>query len=213
MRGCLTSRDARAPSAMLNDVCRRRSMPRTSMRLATLAQTISSTNPVTIIRIWSQCSYCSRMLVMPAPPGLRNRVCSGNFARSLALISPQCERSHCFSSTRISASIDAGDHTWLDAADQVQPVSVVLVEIGIGLDERFGVQRKKEIGRSAAQSVAKETRRSDSHDGKRLVIQIEDAADYGRIRPRTFAATSDSSSRPPAERRADRPAAVSVRPA
>ena len=39
------------PSAMLNDVCRRRSMPRTSMRLATLAQTISSTNPVTIIRI------------------------------------------------------------------------------------------------------------------------------------------------------------------
>ena len=45
------SRDARAPSAMLNDVCRRRSMPRTSMRLATLAQTMSSTNPETIIRI------------------------------------------------------------------------------------------------------------------------------------------------------------------
>jgi hypothetical protein len=41
MRGCLTRRDARAPSAMLNDVCRRRSMPRTSRRLATLAQTIS----------------------------------------------------------------------------------------------------------------------------------------------------------------------------
>ena len=48
---CRTIRDARAPSAMLNDVCRRRSMPRTSIRLATLAQTISSTNPETIIRI------------------------------------------------------------------------------------------------------------------------------------------------------------------
>ena len=51
VRACLTSRDACAPSAMLNDICRRRSMPRTSMRLATLAQTISSTNPETIIRI------------------------------------------------------------------------------------------------------------------------------------------------------------------
>ena len=70
----------------------------------------------------------------------------------------------------------------LDAADQVQPVSVVLVQIGIGLHERFGVQRQKEIGRSVAQSVAKETRRSDSHHGKWLVIQIEDAADNGRIR-------------------------------
>ena len=105
---CLTIRDGRAPSAMLNDVCRRRSKPRTSIRLATLAQTISSTNPETSIRIWSQCSYCSRMLVIPAPPGLRYRVCSGNLARSLALISPQCERSHCFNSTRISASMDTG---------------------------------------------------------------------------------------------------------
>ena len=47
---------------------------------------------------------------------------------------------------------------------------------------RFGVQRQKEIGWSVAQSVAKETRRSDSHHGKWLVIQIEDAADDGRIR-------------------------------
>ena len=105
---CFTTREACAPSAMLNDICCRRSIPRTSMRLATLAQTINSTTPETINRISSQSSYCSRMLVMPAPPGLRNKVCSGNFARSLALISPQCELSHCLSSTRISASTDAG---------------------------------------------------------------------------------------------------------
>ena len=45
VRACLTSRDACAPSAMLNEIFRRRSMPRTSIRLATLAQTMSSTNP------------------------------------------------------------------------------------------------------------------------------------------------------------------------
>ena len=37
--------------ARLNDVCRRRSIPRTSIRLATLAHTITSTNPETMIRI------------------------------------------------------------------------------------------------------------------------------------------------------------------
>ena len=30
-------------------------------------------------------------------------VCLGNFARALRSISPQCERSHCFSSTRFEA--------------------------------------------------------------------------------------------------------------
>ena len=75
-----------------------------------------------------------------------------------------------------------GCRTWLDAADQGQPVSVVFVEIGIDLHQRFGGQRQKEVGGSGAQSVAKETRRSDSHDRKWLVIQIEDAADHGRIR-------------------------------
>ena len=40
MRGWLTGRDARAPSAMLTDIWRWRSIPRTSIRLATLAQTI-----------------------------------------------------------------------------------------------------------------------------------------------------------------------------
>jgi len=51
VRACLTSRDACAPSATLTDISRRRCMPRTSMRLATLAQTMSSTNAETIIRI------------------------------------------------------------------------------------------------------------------------------------------------------------------
>ena len=108
VRACRTTRVARAPRAMLKDICLRRSRLRTSIRLATLAQTIKSTNPVTIIRIRSQWSYSSRIALMPAPPGLRNRVCSGNFARSLALISPQCESSHCLISTRISASMDSG---------------------------------------------------------------------------------------------------------
>lgn len=93
---------------MLNDICWRRSIPRTSMRLATFAQTMSSTKPEAATRIRSQCSYCPRNAAMPAPPGVKNRVCSGNFARSSGLISPQCKRSHCFSVTRISASMDAG---------------------------------------------------------------------------------------------------------
>ena len=71
---------------------------------------------------------------------------------------------------------------WLDAADQGQPVRVVLLEIGIALDERFGVQREKEIRGSGAQRVAKETRRSDPHDREWPVVQLEHAADNGRIR-------------------------------
>ena len=55
----------------------------------------------TIIKICSQCSYCSRMLVIPAPPGLRYKVCRGRLARALLSISPQCDNSHCLSSTRI----------------------------------------------------------------------------------------------------------------
>jgi hypothetical protein len=70
----------------------------------------------------------------------------------------------------------------LGTADQGQPGSVVLLEIGIDLHRRFGGQRQKYVGGSASQSVAKETRRSDSHDRERFVIQIEDAADDGRIR-------------------------------
>src|SRR5258708_23402958 len=61
-------------------------------------------------------------------------------------------------------------------------MSAVFVQIGIALHERFGVQRYKEIGRSAAQRVAEKTRWSDSHHGKWLVIEIEDAADYRRVR-------------------------------
>jgi hypothetical protein len=48
VRGCLRIREVWAPRAMLKDVCLRRSIPRTSIRLATLAQTISNTKPETI---------------------------------------------------------------------------------------------------------------------------------------------------------------------
>ena len=148
MSGCLTRRDARAPSAMLNEICRRRSMPRTSMRLATLAQTISSTNPDTIIRISSHCSYCSRMLVMPAPPGLRNNVCSGNL-RAIVGAHLIPVRAQPLLELDAHLSLDGRRRgAGLDAADQFQPMRVVLLEIGIALDQRFGVQRQKEIGRS-----------------------------------------------------------------
>ena len=95
-------------------------------------------------------------------------------------MSPQCERSHCFSSTRISASMDAGFAPgWMRPIKSSQWLSDC---VQIALQQRFGVQRQKEIGRIVAQSVAKETRRSDSHHRKWLVIEIEDAADDGRIR-------------------------------
>src|ERR1700677_1565654 len=68
---------------------------------------------------------------------------------------------------------------WLDAANQVQPMVVHCVQIA--LQQWFGVQWQKEIGRIVAQSIAKERRRSDSHHGKWYVIQVEDAADDGRI--------------------------------
>src|SRR5205807_1343870 len=75
-----------------------------------------------------------------------------------------------------------GRRTWLDAADQIQPVRVVLVQVGIDLHVRFGIQRQKEIGCSIAQRVAEETRWSDSHDREWLAIYTEAAADNGRVR-------------------------------
>src|SRR5215472_1029220 len=60
--------------------------------------------------------------------------------------------------------------SWLDAANQLQPMRVDLVQVGIALDKWFGIQRKKEIGWTAAQTVTEETWRSDSYHGKWLVI-------------------------------------------
>src|ERR1700757_4031779 len=72
---------------------------------------------------------------------------------------------------------------WRDAAYQLQPVLTILVQIGLALDVWFHVQRQEEIGRSPAQGVAEETWRSDSHNRKRLLIDIEGAADYRCIGP------------------------------
>src|SRR5437879_960339 len=75
---------------------------------------------------------------------------------------------------------------WRDTAYQFQPVLTILVQIGLALDVRFRVQRKKEIGWSAAQSVAEKTQRSDPHYRKGLLIDIENAADYRQIRLISF---------------------------
>src|SRR4051794_21211313 len=56
------------------------------------------------------------------------------------------------------------------------------MQIGIGLHIRFSGKWQKEIGWTVAQTIAKETRRSNSHHGNRLCIKMEDAADYRRIR-------------------------------
>src|SRR6266480_4667826 len=58
---------------------------------------------------------------------------------------------------------------------------VDLVQIGIGLNIRSGIQRQKEIRWTAAQTVAKETGRSDSHDAKRLAVHFKDSADHRRV--------------------------------
>ena len=109
MSGARMIREGRAPRAMLSDVCRRRSIPRTSIRLATLAHTMRSAHPVTDIRIASQCWYRSRMLVMPAPPGRRNNVCAWSVARSFGLICSRCVCSHSVSPRRMRASTAADD--------------------------------------------------------------------------------------------------------
>src|SRR5260370_23264609 len=79
-----------------------------------------------------------------------------------------------------------GPGAWRDAAYQLQPVLTILVQIRLALDVRFRAQRQKEIGRSAAQSVAEETRRSDSHYRKGLLIDIERAVSYRQIGPISF---------------------------
>src|SRR5438874_3986446 len=58
---------------------------------------------------------------------------------------------------------------------------VDLVQIGIGLNIRSGIQRQKKIRWTAAQTVAKETGRSDSHHAKRLAVHFKDSADYRRV--------------------------------
>ena len=173
MSGCLTRRDTRAPSAMLNEICRRRSMPRTSMRLATLAQTIRSTNPVTAIRISSHCSYCSRMLVIPAPPGLRNNVCSGNSARSLTLISSQCERSHWVSSARIEPRSVAGvTPGWRRPISSSQCVSYFWRSASLWTSGSV-VSGRKKSGRVLRSVSPKKPGGRDPYDRKRLVVDIE----------------------------------------
>src|SRR5579859_6803257 len=57
-----------------------------------------------------------------------------------------------------------------------------LVQIGIALDIRFGIQRQKQIRRTIAQTITKEAGRSDSHDGKWRSIDIENATDDRRTR-------------------------------
>src|SRR5690349_5227812 len=60
-------------------------------------------------------------------------------------------------------------------------MGVDLVQIGVALNIRFGIQRYKEIWWTAAQTVAKETGRSDSHHAKRLAVHFKDSPDYGRV--------------------------------
>ena len=158
VRSCLTIREARAPSAMLNDVCRRRSIPRTSMRLATLAHTISSTNPVTAHQdLEPSLVYCSRMLAMPAPPGTRNNVCSGKVrARSL--------RAH-FTPMRAAAtaSVPPALHAF-NRPRAERPARCCLSAPTSGVRTcrdpprarqiRFRVQRQRNIRRSAARRVS-----------------------------------------------------------
>jgi hypothetical protein len=45
-------------------------------------------------------------------------------------------------------------------------MGIVLLEIGVALHDRLGVQREKEIRGSAAQGIAKETWRRNAYDRK-----------------------------------------------
>jgi len=116
-----------------------------SMRLATLAQTISSTNPV-------PSSDPQPVLVLFAQTGDAGAARSQEqgFAqeviRAITGRSSHPSASPAIASTRLAFSLDesagffrAGlDHTRLDAADQFQPVSIVLVQIGIAFGRKNG---------------------------------------------------------------------------
>ena len=54
-------------------------------------------------------------------------------------------------------------------------------EVALEVAVRRSAEERSRV--ECAQGVAEETRRSDSHDGKRLFVEVEDAADDGRIGP------------------------------
>src|SRR5579883_2257589 len=76
----------------------------------------------------------------------------------------------------------AGSH----AADEVEPVKGVVVEIVVGLDVGLGVEREEEVGRRIAERIPVESRGSDADDGEWLLVQIENGAYYGWIGAVTF---------------------------
>src|SRR5215467_4301017 len=113
---------------------------------------------------------------MPARPALRNRVCSGNLARSLTLIPPQCEGSHCLSSTRIWASMDTTlALRWMRPIKSNQWVSGLLISsfsVANGIKKSGGSLRK--VSPKKAGGVIPTTVNG-------LSLKFKDTADDGRI--------------------------------
>ena len=54
-------------------------------------------------------------------------------------------------------------------------------QIVVALNNRFGVERQKEVGRRGPQGIAKEPGRCDADDGEGFVVEGEDGPDEGRV--------------------------------
>ena len=164
---------------MLNDVCRRRSMPRTSMRLATLAQTISSTNPETIIRIWSQCSYCSRMPVMPEPPGVKIQGLIRKVRPRVRVHVAPVRKQPLFQFHAHFGFDRCPLRARLHAPNQFQPCKLLITQI-IRLEDVFSGMKKS--GGLLRKVSPKNPGGAIPTTVNGLLLKREDAADDGRIR-------------------------------
>ncbi len=97
-RACSTICPREAPTASRTAVCARRAAARASIRLATLAHAMSSTNPQTASRICRPRPYSSFIAPTPAPAGTTLMTCLGSTRITSDVqfgVYPDSNRIHC----------------------------------------------------------------------------------------------------------------------
>ena len=172
--GSRTTRDRRAPSAIDQRLAPPLHAAHQHQRRH-VGETMSSAHPVTSIRISSQCWYCSRMLVMPAPPGAGTASARGAWrdrwrsCRPSAIGASASTRAAC-ALRRTQASLRP------DAPDQRQPVGFVVRERRIARDRGLGIRAAERSPAGRCGACRRRNQGRDPDNGERLVVQIDDAA-------------------------------------